>query len=136
MELFNTYPTKIPNLCGVNNPDDMAIYTAQEGRCFECHKPVQFFSASDERPEGYTVEHVFPSSLGFGLYGNKVLSCLTCNRRKAQKLPSKQYLGAVQDLYRKVFPKPAIDAMRSVCHPVWAGRRGGRGANGALRMAH
>lgn len=122
MNLFKTETTRCANLAGVNNPTNSEIYAAQEGRCFECHRPIGFYGATDREPGGYTIEHVFPAALGCGLFSNKVLSCLDCNRRKASALPDTTYLGAVREMYSRIFPKKAIDALRSARHPVWAGR--------------
>lgn len=122
MKLFKTEATRCANLAGVNNPTNDEIYAAQGGCCFECSRRIGFYSATDREPGGYTVEHVFPSSLGFGLFSNKVLSCLDCNRKKARKLPDVTYVGAVREMYGRIFPKKAIDALRTAKHPVWVGR--------------
>lgn len=122
MRLFKTELTRCANLAGVNNPSNQEIYEAQQGCCFECHRPIGFYSANDHGSDGYTIEHVFPVKLGFGLFGNKVLSCLACNQKKANKLPDYQYVGAVRALYQRVFPRDAIDVLRAMRHPVWAGR--------------
>ncbi len=126
MELFRTEATRHANLCGVNNPTNKEIYTAQHGLCFGCHRPIGFYGATDRQPDGYTVEHVFPQCLGFGLFSNKVLSCLDCNREKADHLPDYHYVGAVRELYQRILPPKAIDLLRGVRHPVWAGRRSER----------
>lgn len=132
MDLFKTELTRCANVAGVNNPSNQEIYEAQQGCCFECHRPIGFHSGSDEAKDGYTVEHVFPVGMGFGLFGNKVLSCLDCNRKKANKLPNYQYVGAVRALYLRMLPRPAIDTLRKMRHPVWAGRA----VDGAARHAH
>lgn len=131
MNLFKTEATRCANLAGVNNPTNDEIYAAQDGCCFGCQRRIGFYSATDREPGGYTVEHVFPSALGFGLFSNKVLSCLDCNRKKARALPDMTYLGAVRDMYKRIFPQQAIDALRSAKHPVWVGR-----SVGASRIAH
>lgn len=122
MELFKTDTTKYANVAGTNNPSNDAVYKAQQGSCFECHKPFGFYTANEKDAGGYTVEHVFPEGLGFGLFGNKVLTCLECNRRKANKLPDYEYVGAVRQLYRQIFPRNAIEALRQMGHPIWTRR--------------
>lgn len=51
------------------------------------------------RPNGYTIDHVFPASLGFSREGNMVLACRDCNLSKADRLPTHNEIDNACRLY-------------------------------------
>lgn len=49
--------------------------------------------------KGYTIDHLFPKSMGYSKNGNSVLACRRCNELKGNSLPTKEQLLKASNLY-------------------------------------
>lgn len=81
------------------------LYSYQDCKCFYCNKFMRFISFNPERPEragGYTIDHLFPRHLGFGLAGNTVLACRKCNEKKDMRPPTPTEIVKAWELYNKI----------------------------------
>lgn len=65
------------------------LFALQHGRCFYCHTVLDNFpyANKNKRRHGWTKDHFLPKCLGYGLTGNVVLACKTCNARKGDSIP-------------------------------------------------
>lgn len=89
------------------------LYSFQKCRCFYCDKFMDFSKFhKDKRPNGYTVDHVFPNSLGFTRAGNIVLACRKCNEVKANRLPTHDEIRQAIKLYH-IMKKNFIACLRA-----------------------
>lgn len=61
---------------------------------------MNFNPENPDRADGYTIDHLMPKSLGYGLAGNAVLACRKCNEKKSSRLPTQEELQRANDLYR------------------------------------
>jgi CRISPR/Cas system Type II protein with McrA/HNH and RuvC-like nuclease domain len=110
--------TRRPHLDGVTNPCTAALYSAQRGRCVCCDRRMRNHPSQSAADGGYTVEHILPRCLGFGLFANKALTCFACNQAKRDTLPSNELLTRARRIYASILPSRAIRHLRK-CHPVW-----------------
>lgn len=81
------------------------LYSFQKCRCFYCNKFLQYASYRPEqsdRANGYTIDHLFPKSFGFGLAGNAVLACRKCNEMKGNRPPLPVEIVRAWELYQKL----------------------------------
>ena len=81
------------------------LYSFQNCKCFYCNKFMRFMSYNHNKPstiEGYTIDHLFPRSLGFGLAGNAVLACRKCNEKKGDRPPTPMEIVRAWELYQKI----------------------------------
>lgn len=80
------------------------LYSNQKCKCFYCGKYMKFYSYIPTKPErfdGYTIDHLFPRSLGFTLSGNAVLACRKCNERKGDRPPTPEEIVKAWSLYNQ-----------------------------------
>lgn len=91
----------------LRNISDNVLYAYQQCKCFYCDEFLIFKAHHyEKRPNGYTLDHVFPNWLGFTLAGNKVLACRVCNELKDNRMPTLTELHKAIKLYhlmRKTF---------------------------------
>ena len=81
------------------------LYSYQNCKCFYCGKFMRFASYNPENPDratGYTIDHLFPRTLGFGLYGNAVLCCRKCNATKDSRPPTPTEIVKAWELYTRM----------------------------------
>lgn len=81
------------------------LYSFQNCKCFYCNKFMRYVSYNPENPEragGYTIDHLFPKHLGFGLAGNAVLACRRCNEKKDGRPPTPTEIVKAWELYNKM----------------------------------
>lgn len=81
------------------------LYSFQNCRCFYCNKFMRYVSynhANPDRLDGYTIDHLFPRTLGFGLAGNAVLACRKCNEVKGNRPPTPVEIVRAWELYTKI----------------------------------
>lgn len=81
------------------------LYSFQECKCFYCNKFLRYMNYNPENPErfeGYTIDHLYPKSLGYGLGGNAVLACRKCNEKKANRYPTETEIAKASELYSKI----------------------------------
>jgi len=81
------------------------IYSAQNCKCFYCGKFMQYMSFRPDMPSrsnGFTIDHLFPRSLGFGLYGNAVLACRRCNEKKGDRPPTPVEIVRAWEIYNRI----------------------------------
>lgn len=81
------------------------LYCFQNSRCFYCNKYLRYVTYDHDRPdrfEGYTIDHLFPRSQGFGLYGNAVLACRKCNAEKDNRQPTPREIVKAWEIYNKM----------------------------------
>ena len=81
------------------------LYAYQHARCFYCNKYLKFHPYHPENPDrfdGYTIDHLFPRSLGFSKTGNSVLACRSCNEKKSDRLPTNQEMVRAWEIYQKM----------------------------------
>lgn len=64
------------------------LYSLQKCRCFYCKTYMEYITHNDKMKKGYTVDHLFPRSKGYGRAGNIVLSCRRCNEKKGDRFPT------------------------------------------------
>lgn len=74
------------------------LYAHQQARCFYCKGYIKY-AAHTAAVNGYSIDHLFPRSLGFGKGGNVVLACRPCNERKANRLPTFKEIARASVLY-------------------------------------
>lgn len=89
----------------LNVPPASVLYSYQKCRCFFCNKFMPFKAFNPEKPDrkdGYTVDHLFPRSLGFTKSGNSVLACRKCNEKKANRNPSLTEIVKAWEIYQKM----------------------------------
>lgn len=120
---FDASLTHRPHVLGATNPSLETIYAAQHGRCIDCGAPMERHPSMGVEHPGYTVDHLFPRSCGFGLYANKVLACRACNERKADHPPSRRVVHRTRALYERLFPRRTLRVLRST-HPLWVAYAG------------
>lgn len=77
------------------------LYAIQSGRCAYCGRYMFFRAHRHPGDNGYTVDHFFPHSKGFGKSGNAVLACRKCNELKENRLPSMKQILYVMKLYAR-----------------------------------
>lgn len=78
------------------------LYSYQDCKCFYCNKFLRFMNFNPENPdraEGFTIDHLMPKSLGYGLAGNAVLACRKCNEKKNNRLPTIDEVRRANQLY-------------------------------------
>ena len=63
---------------------------------------ITYIPTKPERFDGYTIDHLFPRSLGFTLSGNAVLACRKCNERKGDRPPTPEEIVKAWSLYNQV----------------------------------
>lgn len=81
------------------------IYSLQKCRCFYCNKFLQYIKYHPqicERKDGYTIDHLFPRTLGFTLYGNAVIACRKCNEEKSDRLPTPEEVVRTWTIYNQL----------------------------------
>lgn len=110
--------TRLTHVYGVANPSTATLYAAQRGRCFCCDRPMRNIPSKLPDDGGFTVEHILPRCLGFGLFANKALSCFACNQAKGHALPTNALLHKARRVYADILPKRAIKHL-TARHPVW-----------------
>lgn len=87
-----------------HNPALDHIFGLQKHCCLYCGQKIE---GKDK-----TKDHLFPQSLGFQITGNLVFSCLKCNQRKANRLPTfEEVLKAFYMVYSN-FPSRFIGKVR------------------------
>lgn len=69
------------------------LLAAQKNKCFYCGSNL------GNNKLNITRDHLKPKSQGYGLALNCVMSCASCNRKKASKMPTKIQLEAARNLY-------------------------------------
>lgn len=87
------------------SPKNVAVnllYSHQNCRCFYCNKFMPFMTYNYERKKGYTVDHLFPRSRGYGKGGNTVLACRGCNEKKENRYPTTDELVRAWTLYNQM----------------------------------
>ena len=80
------------------------IYSTQNCKCFYCNKFLQFkkyHPRIEDKQDGYTIDHLFPRSLGFTLYGNAVIACRRCNEKKGDRPPTPEEIARAWNIYQK-----------------------------------
>lgn len=80
-----------------------ALYSYQKCKCFYCGRFMRYMSFhphDEQRREGYTIDHLFPRSLGFSTAGNSVLACRKCNEKKGDRQPTNVEIVRAWELYR------------------------------------
>jgi len=115
---FDARMTHRPHVLGATNPTITEIYAAQGGRCIDCGHPMPPRTCMTTHEAGYTIDHVFPRSLGFGLFANKTLACRECNERKADRPPSRRTVLKARSIYERLLPRRAVRFLRHT-HPLW-----------------
>ncbi len=85
------------------------LYAIQSGRCAYCGRYMLFRAHRNPGDDGYTVDHFFAHSKGFGKSGNCVLACRKCNELKEDKMPSMDQILYVMKLYHRF-------NMTFICH--------------------
>lgn len=102
------------------------LYKLQNGRCFYCQTMLGNFPFEDRNKKrlGWTKDHFLPKCLGYGLTGNSVLACRTCNSRKGDMIPSPELFvkmvlirshfvnGLVPEILEHVHTQTLIDWIR------------------------
>jgi len=63
---------------------------------------VKYVPEDESRHNGYTIDHLFPRMLGFGLVGNAVLACRKCNEKKSDRSPTISEIVKAWELYNKI----------------------------------
>lgn len=89
----------------LNVPPASVLYSYQKCRCFYCNKYMPYKAYNPEiadRKDGYTIDHLFPRSLGFTKSGNSVLACRSCNEKKANRNPTLTEIVKAWELYQKM----------------------------------
>jgi 5-methylcytosine-specific restriction endonuclease McrA len=82
----------------VLSPSAVALWAAQEGRCFYCDCCM---CRECDRPDSATRDHFFPKCLGRPLRGNSVFACKACNQRKGHRVPLPHEVRKFRALYEK-----------------------------------
>lgn len=80
-------------------PSVALLYSYQNARCFYCDAYMQYISHCKKVPQGFTVDHVFPNSLGYTKSGNIALACRDCNEKKGNDMPSQAHIRKAIKLY-------------------------------------
>ena len=91
------------------------LYKRQNGKCFYCftflfpapHSKVRY-------PDGWTRDHLYPSSAKNALCGNMVLACWQCNQNKDDNPPS---LKAVEKFKILCAGTPLVPIFGKGAHP-------------------
>lgn len=118
--------TRKKDVQGAPNPDEQALWAHQCGQCILCGARMDRVSGSQQHPRGITIEHIFPRSMGFGLYANKALSHWECNHARLNTWPDDGLIERVQVLYRSLLPNSVIAKLYR--HPLYARRAARHGA--------
>ncbi len=81
------------------------LHRRQRGHCFYCGKKIIRRPTSNNK---VTRDHFFPKSKDNHLKNNKVLSCLKCNLKKADRDPTKEEIDKYLQIYNgiKIAEKP------------------------------
>ena len=77
------------------------LYSHQECRCFYCNR-YMYYAPHTKNPKGYSIDHLFPRSKGYGKGGNSVLACRPCNEKKADRWPTLIEIVKAWELYQKM----------------------------------
>lgn len=89
------------------------LFDLQDGRCFYCREPMNTTGADPNTLA--TLDEVFPRSLGYPQKReNCVLACMTCNQRKANRMPTDEEIERLL----KLLESEAGPATAS-SHPPW-----------------
>ena len=86
----------------IKNTPAPTLYAYQNGRCFYCNRYMRFTTHHPHHPakgEGFTMDHLFPRSMGYALAGNNVLACRHCNNKKANRMPTNAEVYKAWKLY-------------------------------------
>ena len=59
-------------------------------------------SYNEVRRKGYTIDHLFPRSKGYGKGGNSVLACRRCNEKKGDRYPTLAEIVQAWELYARM----------------------------------
>lgn len=78
------------------------LYATQKCRCFYCGRFMEYITYNDQRKKGYTVDHLFPRSKGYGKSGNIVLACRKCNEKKENRFPTVQEIVRAWEIYQQM----------------------------------
>ena len=94
-----TYPViEMRTLKNVHVPTSV-LYAHQNCRCFYCNRFMQY-APHTKVSKGYSIDHLFPRSKGYGKGGNSVLACRKCNEQKGDRWPSLMEIVRAWDLYQ------------------------------------
>ncbi len=76
------------------------MFAVQGGLCFYCWKPMSADSQHKAAGHYTTKDHLLPVSRGGPAdWTNTVLACLTCNRAKANRLPTEAERARLEHVY-------------------------------------
>lgn len=81
------------------------LYAYQNARCFYCNCYMKFHTYHPEnvdRQYGFTIDHLFPRSMGYTKVGNSVLSCRHCNEKKGNRIPTTKEILKAWNLYQQL----------------------------------
>jgi hypothetical protein len=98
---------------GLVDPPGMvcALWEAQAGLCFHCHKPMTFLRKSGgAKGDHATREHVYPKSqTGRYLLNNIVLAHARCNNQRGCKEPSHEEITRAKAIYMIMGMTPFVE---------------------------